>query len=99
MDAMITTYSAVLCSPSFVTLEEKPGPLDDHALASRLSYFLWNSEPDMVLRSLADRGALTGRAANMAFSERTSDPMSGAGAQTAHASANTPPELGVGGAP
>ncbi len=52
-DAMISTYSAVLCSPAFVTLEEKPGRLDSYALASRLSYFLWNSEPDAVLRQLA----------------------------------------------
>ena len=57
-DAMIAAYSGVLCSPAFVTLEEKPGPLDDHALATRLSYFLWNSEPDLTLRALADRGAL-----------------------------------------
>ncbi len=57
-DAMITAYAAVLCSPSFVTLEEKPGPLDDYALASRLSYFLWNSEPDASLRSLAAEGGL-----------------------------------------
>ena len=57
-DALITAYTGVLCSPAFVTLEEKPGLLDDHALATRLSYFLWNSEPDETLRSLADRGAL-----------------------------------------
>ncbi|MDQ3010799.1 MAG: DUF1592 domain-containing protein [Acidobacteriota bacterium] len=57
-DAMITAYSAVLCSPAFVTLEEKPGRLDDHALASRLAYFLWNSEPDASLRQLAQQGAL-----------------------------------------
>ncbi|MGH9934688.1 MAG: DUF1592 domain-containing protein, partial [Blastocatellia bacterium] len=57
-DAMITAYSAVLCSPAFVTLEEKPGRLDDHALASRLAYFLWNSEPDAALRELARQGAL-----------------------------------------
>jgi FAD/FMN-containing dehydrogenase len=57
-DAMITAYSAVLCSPAFTTLEEKPGRLDDHALASRLSYFLWNSEPDAALRGLAQQGAL-----------------------------------------
>jgi hypothetical protein len=57
-DAMITAYSAVLCSPAFVTLEEKPGRLDDHALASRLAYFLWNSEPDTTLRELAQQGAL-----------------------------------------
>jgi hypothetical protein len=52
-DAMVSTYSAVLCSPAFVTLEEKPGRLDSYALASRLSYFLWNSEPDAKLRQLA----------------------------------------------
>src|SRR5262245_20388029 len=57
-DAMITAYSAVLCSPAFVTLEEKPGKLDDHALASRLAYFLWNSEPDANLRELASHSAL-----------------------------------------
>jgi hypothetical protein len=57
-DAMITAYSAVLCSPAFVTLEEKPGRLDDYALAERLAYFLWNSEPDVTLRELANRGAL-----------------------------------------
>lgn len=57
-DAMIAAYSAVLCSPAFVTLEERPGKLDDYALASRLSYFLWNTEPDALLRSLADRKEL-----------------------------------------
>lgn len=57
-DAMITAYSAVLCSPAFTTLEEKPGRLDDYALASRLSFFLWNAEPDAKLRELAAQGAL-----------------------------------------
>jgi len=52
-DAMISTYSAVLVSPAFVTHEEKPGRLDSYALASRLSYFLWNTEPDAALRQLA----------------------------------------------
>ena len=32
--------------------------IDEHALASRLSYFLWNSPPDDELRDLATRGAL-----------------------------------------
>ena len=57
-DAMIAGYTAVLCSPEFVCLEEKPGALDDHALAARLSFFLWNSEPDDELRSLAASGQL-----------------------------------------
>ncbi len=52
-DAMISTYSAILCSPAFVTLEESPGPLDSPAIAARLSYFLRNSEPDDRLRQLA----------------------------------------------
>jgi hypothetical protein len=57
-EAMITAYSAVLCSPAFTTLEEKLGRLDDHALAARLAYFLWNSAPDSTLRELAQQGAL-----------------------------------------
>lgn len=57
-DAMIAGYTAVLCSPEFLCLEEQPGRLDDHALAARLAFFLWNSEPDAELRSLADRGQL-----------------------------------------
>ena len=43
---MIAGYTAVLCSPEFLCLDETPGPLDDHALAARLAYFLWNSPPD-----------------------------------------------------
>lgn len=57
-DSMIAAYTAVLCSPEFVCLEEKPGPLDDHALAARLSFFLWNTAPDAELRRLAERGEL-----------------------------------------
>ncbi len=57
-DSMLTAYTGVLCSPAFITLKEQPGPLDDYALASRLSYFLWNSEPDTELRALADRHTL-----------------------------------------
>jgi hypothetical protein len=57
-DAMIGGYTAVLCSPEFVCLEEKPGHLDDYALASRLSFFLWNSAPDDELRQCAARKQL-----------------------------------------
>ena len=49
---------AVLCSPQFIYMIEAPGPLDDHALATRLSYFLWSSLPDDELRKLADAGTL-----------------------------------------
>jgi mono/diheme cytochrome c family protein len=54
-EAMIAGYAAVLCSPSFVCLEERPGELDADALASRLSYFLWNSPPDAALREALKR--------------------------------------------
>ena len=57
-DAMIAGYTGVLCSPGFLYLEEKPGRLQDLALASRLSYFLWNSPPDAQLRQLAERKEL-----------------------------------------
>jgi hypothetical protein len=57
-DSMLTAYTAVLCSPAFVTMQEQPGQLDDYALAARLSYFLWNSEPDAELRSLATNRTL-----------------------------------------
>ena len=58
-EAMIAGYTAVLCSPGFLYLEEKPGSLSSWALASRLSYFLTNTAPDATLRSLAAKGALT----------------------------------------
>jgi hypothetical protein len=47
--ALRWTYRAALCSPDFLYHLEPPGPLDDFALASRLSYFLWNSLPDASL--------------------------------------------------
>ncbi len=49
---------AVLTSPQFLFLRESPGPLDDFALASRLSYFLWSSMPDEELLSLAEKDQL-----------------------------------------
>lgn len=57
-DAMLAGYTAVLSSPGFLCLEEKPGRLDDFALAARMAFFLWNTEPDAELRALAARGAL-----------------------------------------
>ncbi|HVE42822.1 MAG TPA: DUF1592 domain-containing protein [Planctomycetota bacterium] len=50
--------SAVLASPKFLFLEEKPGALDDYALASRLSYFFWSSMPDDELFELAEQKKL-----------------------------------------
>jgi hypothetical protein len=57
--AMRVGYKAALVSPHFLFLREKPGTLDDFALASRLSYFLWSSMPDEELLALAEKGQLT----------------------------------------
>jgi hypothetical protein len=57
-DAMRAAYRNILCSPRFFMLIEKPGPLDDFALACRLSFFLWSSSPDSTLLSLAAKGEL-----------------------------------------
>lgn len=50
---------AMLCSPAFLYFEETSDQLDDYALASRLSYFLWNSMPDERLLALAEEGKLS----------------------------------------
>ena len=57
--AMQDGYAAILCSPQFLYLKEKPGRLDDFALAARLSYFLWSSMPDAKLYELARAGKLS----------------------------------------
>jgi hypothetical protein len=57
-EAMVAGYTAVLSSPGFLYLQDKPGRLDDAALAERLSFFLWNSAPDTELRRLAAEGKL-----------------------------------------
>jgi mono/diheme cytochrome c family protein len=45
------TLIAVLCSPHFLFLAEPEST--QHALATRLSYFLWNAPPDAELLQLA----------------------------------------------
>jgi len=70
-DAMVYGYKSILSSPHFLLLME-PGSakvnekndfvstqLDDYALASRLSYFLWSSMPDEALLALAAKGELS----------------------------------------
>jgi mono/diheme cytochrome c family protein/cytochrome c553 len=57
-NALRAAFRAVITSPRFLFLEELPGRLDDWALASRLSYFLWSTLPDDELRKLAADGTL-----------------------------------------
>ena len=62
-----TSLEAILASPQFVfRIEERPAGvagarsrLDDYALASRLSFFLWASGPDDQLLDLASQGKLS----------------------------------------
>jgi len=79
-EAMIQGYKAALCSPHFLFLAERVGPngkLDDYAIASRLSYFLWSSMPDEELFKLAAKGELAKPAVLRAQAERLlNDPKS-----------------------
>ena len=68
--SLLTAYTGVLASPGFVFLDEKPGKLDDIALATRLSLFLWNSTPDAALRAKAEKGELHQPAVLRAETER-----------------------------
>jgi hypothetical protein len=65
--AMLAGYRAILCAPDFLLIglesgvpqaADKPARLGPHALASRLSYFLWDSPPDEPLLQLASSGSL-----------------------------------------
>ena len=66
-DGIARAMMAVLASPRFLFRLEEPvpgmagaavAPVDEYALASRLSYFLWSSMPDEELFRLAGRGEL-----------------------------------------
>lgn len=61
--AIKDTLLVVLTSPQFLFIIENsatpdPEPLDGYELASKLSYFLWNTSPDKRLLKLAATGKL-----------------------------------------
>ncbi len=56
--AMRVGLKGILVSPEFLFLREQSPKLDDFALASRLSYFLWSSMPDDELFQLAETNRL-----------------------------------------
>jgi hypothetical protein len=59
LDAVQAALTMMLCSPKFLyKVEGDSLNLDDYAIASRLSYFLWNSLPDERLIKLASEGKL-----------------------------------------
>ncbi len=57
--ALRTVFTALFSSPHFLYLREKPGRLDNLALANRLSLFLTRAMPERELLSLAYQGKLT----------------------------------------
>jgi hypothetical protein len=67
-EAIRLTLARVLVAPAFLYRAEKPGPGDkpgpvnDWELATRLSYFLWSSGPDAELRAVAASDKLRKRA-------------------------------------
>jgi mono/diheme cytochrome c family protein len=68
-EAMRLVLKAVLVSPQFLFITPADGAepgvkeaaLDDHQLASRISYLLWATMPDPELSALADAGRLRDR--------------------------------------
>lgn len=71
--SLLSAYTAVLTSPGFLFVEESPGKLDAHALATRLALFLWNSAPDEQLRELARQGTISDPEVLRAETERLLD--------------------------
>ncbi len=59
---MRETLAMVLVHPNFLYLHrfngDEPQTIDDHQLATRLSYFLWSTMPDDELRAAADKHRL-----------------------------------------
>ncbi|WP_167546838.1 DUF1592 domain-containing protein [Stieleria maiorica] len=66
-------YRTILCSPRFLFFNETPGELDDFAIATRLSYFLWSTMPDETLIAAAEAGELTGKRTRQKHVQRMLD--------------------------
>ena len=72
-EAVRVPLRAVLSAPAFLFQAGDAGTLDDFALASRLSYFLWRSMPDDELFAAARAGRLSEPAALAAQVDRMLD--------------------------
>lgn len=57
-EAMSAGYKALLCAPDFLFIGLEGATVPEYALASRLSYFLWNSMPDDALFAVARSGEI-----------------------------------------
>jgi hypothetical protein len=75
-DAFRLTLARMLAGPAFLYKIENPvpgaiqGPINGWELATRLSYFLWSSEPDAELSRLASEGRLQNPAVLVAQTRR-----------------------------
>ncbi len=58
LEASYQLVEATLCSPRFLYARSPQDSDDGFAIASRLSFFLWNSLPDDTLLKIADKGLL-----------------------------------------
>jgi hypothetical protein len=56
--ALRVGLKGILVAPGFLSVPQNDGDLDAHSLASRLSYFLFNTLPDQNLKALASSGEL-----------------------------------------
>ncbi len=87
-EALRSVYRTALCSPDFLYLHEPSAPvaqtrssepwvgIDDFALASRLSYLLWNSAPDDALLEQAKAGRLQPQELKQQAARMLKDPRS-----------------------
>lgn len=76
-DAMRQAYKAALCSPDFLLFQEDSGSLEGEAIAARLSYLFWRSQPDADLRKAAEEGTLlTDEGLRSEFARLLADPKS-----------------------
>jgi len=58
-DGIHLALRALLCSPNFLYRGHRQGQLDEHDLATRLSFFLTNCPPDASLQKAAASGKLS----------------------------------------
>ncbi|WP_010134768.1 DUF1592 domain-containing protein [Ochrovirga pacifica] len=77
-DGIKETLVAVLCSPNFLYILDQNNPKidqknSDYYLASKLSYFLWNSPPSQELIQLVSKGELRENLPQL-ISKMTQDP-------------------------
>ncbi|MEN9576449.1 MAG: hypothetical protein RL514_4304 [Verrucomicrobiota bacterium] len=69
-EALRGTLATMMVSSRFLYREEPPDRLDAHAIASRISFFLWRSTPDDALLAAAADGSLLDPAKRRAQAQR-----------------------------